>query len=167
MLRIQVQGTELEFEHSLVSLSKWESIHEKPFFSWREDETKTVEEMLNYFEQMLISPANCRELVQHLTPEDHMTLVEYINSSRTATVVRELQEQKGPKENVTSELIYYWMVTFNIPFEAETWHLNRLMTLVRICGVKNSKPQKQPTTKTVQDMRAMNEARRKALGTSG
>ena len=167
MLRIQVQGTELEFEHSLVSLSKWESIHEKPFFSWREDETKTVEEMLNYFEQMLISPANCRELVQHLTPEDHMTLVEYINSSRTATVVRELQEQKGPKENVTSELIYYWMVTFNIPFEAETWHLNRLMTLVRICGVKNSKPQKQPASKTAATYRELNEARKKKLGTSG
>jgi len=167
VLRIKVQGTELEFEHSLVSLSKWESIHEKPFFSWRKDDTKTQEEMLSYFEQMLISPVGRTDLVAILTPEDHVALVEYINSSQTATTVREVQQKSGPKENVTSELIYFWMISFEIDWEAQNWHLNRLMTLIRICSVKNSKPQKQPASSTAAKYREMNEARRKKLGTSG
>ena len=167
MLKLDAQGTKLEFEHSLVSLSKWESVHEKPFFSWRDDDTKTTEEMLSYFEQMLIAPEGCTELVSNLTPDDHVALVQYINSNRTATVVQEIQQKPGRKENVTSELIYYWMITFEIPFEAQTWHLNRLMTLIRICGVKNSKPQKQPATSTAAKYREMNEARKKKLGTPG
>lgn len=167
MFSIEVQGTRLEFEHSLVSLSNWEAIHEKPFFSWKKDDTKTNAEMISYFEQMLISPADRTDLIAYLTPEDQLGLVEYINSKRTATIVREVQEKPGPKENVTSELVYYWMISFNIPFEAATWHLNRLMMLIRVCGVKNSKPQKQPASSVAAKYREMNERRRKELGTSG
>lgn len=167
MLSIEVQGTRLEFEHSLVSLSKWESVHEKPFFSWRKDETKTHEEMMSYFEQMLVSPTDCRQLVAQLEPKDQVALVEYINSSRTATVVREINQKPGPKENVTSELIYFWMISFEIDWEAQHWHLNRLMTLIRVCGVKNSKPQKQPASSTAAKYRELNEARKKQLGTRG
>ena len=127
MLSLEVQGTKLEFEHSLVSLSKWESIHEKPFFSWRKDDTKTQEEMISYFEEMLISPADRTDLVSLLTPQQQVAVVEYINSERTATTVREVQQKPGPKENVTSELIYYWMISFEIDWEAQHWHLNRLM----------------------------------------
>jgi len=139
---IVVQGTRLEFEHSLVSLSKWESIHEKPFFSWSDTDTKTNEEMLSYFEQMLVSPLDRVDLVQMLEPKDQVALVEYINSKRTATVVQDIQQKPGRKENVTSELIYYWMLTAQINWDAQHWHLNRLMTLIRICSVKNTKPQK-------------------------
>ena len=167
MLSLEVQGTKLEFEHSLVSLSKWESIHEKPFFSWRKDDTKTQEEMISYFEEMLISPADRTALVSLLTPQQQVAVVEYINSERTATTVREVQQKPGPKENVTSELIYYWMISFEIDWEAQHWHLNRLMTLIRICSVKNSKPQKQPASSTAAKYREMNEARKKKLGTSG
>lgn len=167
MLSLEVQGTKLEFEHSLVSLSKWESIHEKPFFSWRKDDTKTQEEMISYFEEMLISPADRTDLVSLLTPQQQVAVVEYINSERTATTVREVQQKPGPKENVTSELIYYWMISFEIDWEAQHWHLNRLMTLIRICSVKNSKPQKQPASSTAAKYREMNEARKKKLGTSG
>lgn len=167
MLSIEVKGTKLEFEHSLVSLSKWEEIHEKPFFAWNKDDTKTTEEMLSYFEQMLVSPADRTDLVSQLKPEDYLTLVEYINASRTATVVREVQQKPGPKENVTSELIYYWMIAFQIPFEAKTWHLNRLMTLVRVCGVKNSKPEKQSPAAAAARYRELNAQRRKQMGTSG
>jgi hypothetical protein len=167
VLSIDVQGTRLVFEHSLVSLSKWESIYEKPFFSWNEEETKTNEEMFVYFEQMLVSPAHAVDLIPKLTPDQQMELVKYINSSSTATVVRDINKKPGPKENVTSELIYYWMLSFKIPFEAESWHLNRLMTLIRICGVKNTKPQKQPASTTAATFRELNEARKKKLGTSG
>lgn len=167
MLNIDVEGTKLEFEHSLVSLSKWEEIHEKPFFSWRPDDTKTNEEMISYFEQMLVSPADRTDLIAKLTEKQQVALVQYINASRTATVVREIQQKPGSKENVTSELIYYWMISFQIPFEAKTWHLNRLTTLVRICSVKNSKPQKQPTSAVVSNYREENERRRKLLGTTG
>jgi len=167
VLSLEVQGTKLEFEHSLVSLSKWESIHEKPFFSWKKDDTKTQEEMISYFEEMLISPAGRKDLVSLLAPEQQVALVEYINSERTATTVREVQQKPGPKENVTSELIYYWMISFEIDWEAQHWHLNRLMTLIRICSVKNSKPQKQPASSTAAKYRELNEARKKKLGTSG
>lgn len=167
MLNIDLEGTRLEFEHSLVSLSKWESIHEKPFFAWKKDDQRTHDEMVSYFEQMLVEPAGRTDLISKLTPEDHMTLVTYINTSCTATVVREVQNKPGPKENVTSELVYYWMISLNIPFEAETWHLNRLMTLIRICGVKGGKPQKQPASTVASKYRELNEQRKKQMGTSG
>jgi hypothetical protein len=123
--------------------------------------------MLSYFEQMLVSPQDRTDLISKLTPEDHMTLVEHINASRTATVVREVQSKPGPKENVTSELIYYWMISLQIPFEAERWHLNRLMTLIRVCGVKSTKPTKQPASTVAAKYRELNEQRKKQLGTSG
>lgn len=167
MLNIEVQGIRLEFEHSLVSLSKWEEIHKKPFFAWSDEDKKTHLEMLSYFECMLVSPEDRTDLIEKLTPEEHMALVEYINEERTATVVREIQTKPGPKENVTSELIYYWMIAFEIPWEAKTWHLSRLMTLVRVCGVKQSKPQKQSASSVASKYREMNEARRKQMGTSG
>lgn len=167
MLNIEVEGIRLEFEHSLESLSKWESIHEKPFFAWKKEDKRTYEEMLSYFEQMLVKPSDRTDLIEKLSPEHHVAIVEYINASRTATIVRETQKRAGPKENVTSELIYFWMISLNIPFEAQTWHLNRLMTLIRICGVKNSKPQKQPASSVAAKYRELNEQRKKQLGTSG
>lgn len=167
MLNIEVQGHRLEFEHSLVSLSKWEGIHKKPFFAWSDEDKKTHAEMLSYFECMLVSPEGRIDLIAMLTPEQHITLVEYINEERTATIVREVKQKPGPKENVTSELIYYWLIAFEIPWQAETWHLSRLMTLVRVCGIKNSKPEKKPSSSVAATYREMNEARRKQMGTSG
>ena len=167
MLNIDVNRTTLMFEHSLVSLSKWESIHEKPFFSWTKEDSKTNAEMLSYFEQMLISPADRPELINELTNEDHVAIVEYINSARTATVVRDVQSRPGQRENVTSELVYYWMISFQIPFEAQHWHLNRLMTLIRVCGAKNTKPEKQSASSVAARYRDLNAERRKALGTKG
>lgn len=167
MFNVEVMGTQLEFEHSLVSLSKWESIHEKPFFAWNKNDTKTEEEMISYFKCMLVSPVDKAYLVSEMSPKQQIALVEYINSSRTATTVREIQSKPGAKENVTSELIYYWMISFNIPFEAQHWHLNRLVTLVRVCGAKNSPPQKMSASAAAAKYRELNEQRRKQLGTKG
>lgn len=167
MFNVEVKGTRLEFEHSLVSLSKWEAKHEKPFFAWRKDDTKTEAEMISYFECMLVSPQDKVYLVKEMKPDDQVALVEYINSSRTATIVREVNSKPGQRENVTSELIYYWMISFNIPFECENWHLNRLITLVRVCGAKNAPPQKMSKSEGIADMRRLNAERRKKLGTKG
>lgn len=167
MFSIEVMGTQLEFEHSLVSLSKWESIYEKPFFAWNKDDTKTNEEMLVYFECMLVSKVEKPGLVRKMASKDQIRLVEYINSSRTATTVREIQSKPGARENVTSELIYYWMISFNIPFEAQYWHLNRLITLVRVCGAKNAPPKRMSDSERVAQMRELNEQRRKQFGTKG
>lgn len=167
MLKLVVQDIPLEFEHSLVSLSKWEAIHERPFFAWDDKDSKTHDQMISYFEQMLVSPAGRTELIEELSPKDHNTLVDYINKSNTATIVHEVASKPGRRENVTSELIYYWMISFNVPFEAQHWHLNRLMTLIRVCGVKNSKPQKRSSGSVAQQYREANEARKKKLGTSG
>lgn len=175
MLVLTIGGKDLRFEHSLVSLSEWEGFYEKPFFSVREDQTKTTEEFLKYFEFML-SPLDFkhRKLLKDSKGEPSFTadqlteLVEYINADRTATVVREIQNKPGPKENVTSELIYYWLVAFKIDFwPTDTWHLNRLLMLVRVCGVKNAPATKKSRGQMVQDYRKLNEERRKKLGTTG
>lgn len=168
MLSIDVDGTQLMLEHSLLSLSKWESIHEKPFFARRKDENRTFEEMISYFECMVVSPKNRTELIGKLDEEQHKDIVNYINASRTASTVNEIHKDRpGSRENVTSELIYYWMIAFEIPFSCETWHLNRLMMLIRICGVKQEKPKKRSSGSIASQYREMNAMRRRDLGSAG
>lgn len=169
MLKLEIQGTELEFEHSLVALSKWESRHQKPFFAWSEEDARTEIEILSYFECMVIDPPPfCSEMMWLLKPEQKLALVEYMNSPQTATTVREIKSTPGMKENVTTELIYYWMVAFKIPFHpTETWHINRLMMLVRVCSAKQAPPEKMDKNAAAQQMRELNEQRKRKLGTSG
>jgi hypothetical protein len=158
---------ELQFEHSLVSLSDWEAEYEKPFFSAE----LTNDEMLRYFECMLVRPQKQRHLVRLLTPEQLQSLSLYIGKSRTATTVREIQNRTGKSENVTSELIYYWLVMFKIPFKpTDEWHLNRLLMLVKVCGHKQAPAKKQSResqAQRIQSMRELNEQRKKERGTSG
>lgn len=170
MITFMINDAELDFEHSLVSLSEWESEFEKPFYPPNKNEERTEEELLRYFELMFIGSREHQPLVQLLTPDQHLLLVRYIAKSRTATTVREVQRNRGVKENITSELIYYWMVAFAIPFKpTDEWHLNRLLTLVKVCSAKQAPPSKSKQSKAslAQSMRAENELRRKQLGTSG
>jgi hypothetical protein len=171
VITLTVQEVKLNFEHSLVSLSEWEAEYEKPFFTpMKGEEEKTEAELLKYFEFMLVGCEEHRHLIQLLTPEQQLRLANYINKPRTATTIREIQQARGPRENPTSELIYYWMVSFKIPFQpTETWHLNRLLMLVRVCGVKQAPPPKgrQNRAKLAQSMREINEQRRQKYGTSG
>lgn len=171
MLTLEVQGIRLEFEHSLVALSKWEAKYEKPFFAWTNDDKdkRTHEEMLEYFRFMLVNPPLDSDLlIRLLNPSQHIELVEYINSPQTATIVREIASKPGPRENVTTELMYYWMVAFKIPFQpTETWHINRLMTLVRVCSAKQAPPEKMDSKTAAQQMRELNEQRKRELNTKG
>lgn len=167
MLELQVTNdgkpVTLKFEHSLLSVSKWEAKHKKAFLGSAQ---KTPEELIEYYEYMLVYPTN-KSLVYLLEPEQLKELTDYINDSRTASSVPEIATKQTPKETVTSELIYYWMVGLEIPFEAEKWHLSRLLMLIRITNFKNSPPEKQNKATMIERMRALNEERKKQFNTKG
>jgi hypothetical protein len=153
----------VDLEHSLVSLSKWESIHEKPFLGRDE---KTPEEILSYVECMILAPEDSPEIVYDLSEADFRKINEYIEAKRSATTFPDTKA--GPsREIITSELIYYWMVAYNIPFECENWHLSRLLTLVRICNIKNQSPKKMSKGDMLRQRRELNAQRRSQYGTSG
>lgn len=168
MFTLKINDKDLRFEHSLVSLSEWEGEYEKPFFSHGKGETKSDDELTHYFEFMLVSDYKKRHLVRLMGPEQRLALAEYINAGRSATIVKDIPGKKGPIENVTSELIYYWMISFKIPFKpSDDWHLNRLLMLVKVCGVKQATPDKRNSKEIAKDYRSVNEERRKKLGTKG
>lgn len=157
-------GDELQLEHSLVSLSKWESIHEKPFLDSQE---KTGEELLSYVDCMLLSLNPPGDFLLRLSKENFEEINAYIDRKMTATWFSEIQPRTTNQEKVTSELVYYWMTVFHIPFECETWHLNRLFTLIRICNIKQDKPKKMSKSEMARRNRELNEKRKREMGTKG
>jgi hypothetical protein len=157
-------GFELQLEHSLVSLSKWEAIHEKPFLESKE---KTPEELLSYIECMVVTQNPPEDFLLRCSKENVEEIQAYIERKMTATWFSEIQPQSRSYEIVTSELIYHWMTVFNIPFECQHWHLNRLFTLLRICNIKQDKPQKMSRAEIARRNRELNEQRKAQLGTKG
>jgi hypothetical protein len=155
---------ELELEHSLISLSKWESKHKKPFLG---DSDKSPQELLNYVEAMILTPVYPEDLFQRFSIENFREVNQYIESTESATTFGSMPSRKGRGEVITSELIYYWMVAFTIPFECERWHLNRLFALIRICNIKNSKPQKMSRSEVAARNRELNAQRRAQYNTRG
>lgn len=154
----------LELEHSLVSLSKWESIYEKPFLG---PHTMSTDEVFGYIKAMLITPSVPEEVFYRLSQENIDAINDYINRKMTATWFQDMPSSGKAGETITSELIYYWMTAYTIPLECENWHLNRLFTLIRIANVKNSKPKKMSTSEIAARNRALNEQRKAAMGTTG
>lgn len=161
---ISLRPTTLQLEHSLIAISRWESKWKKPFLV---DQVKTREETLDYFSCMSLSTSVDELAFQNLTQEQFQQIQEYILDPMTATTFSESGLSKKTSEQVTSELIYYWMTTYNIPFEAQKWHINRLLTLIRVCTVKNSPEKKMSPRAAASMQRELNEKRRKALGTKG
>lgn len=153
----------LELEHSLVSLSKWEAKWEVPFLG---AEAKTNEQVLDYV-QMMFSGTNFPEkLLDKFTAKNYTEINEYINAKMSATWFNE-DHKPVSSESVTSELIYYWMISLGIPFECQHWHLNRLLTLIKVCNIKNAPKKKMSNRDIAQRNRDLNAQRRKELGTSG
>lgn len=161
---IYTQERVLRLEHSLVSISKWEAKWQKPFLS---DNEKTVDEIVDYIRCMTITQSVDPEVYKCLTDNNMREINTYIDSPMTATTFNNMRNQAGSREVITSEIIYYWMVTFNIPFECEKWHLNRLLTLIKVCNVKNNPPKKMSKQEIMNRNKQLNAERRKRLNTNG
>lgn len=153
----------LQLEHSLVSISKWESTWHKPFLS---DKEKSPEEILDYVRCMTITQNVGPDVYLRLTEQNFLDINSYIENSMTATTFSN-DKRSGGREIITSEIIYYWMISFNIPFECQKWHLNRLLTLIKVCNIKNNPPKKMSKTEMMNRNRALNAARKQQLNTKG
>lgn len=154
----------LQLEHSLISLSKWESKWCKSFLSTKE---LSREENMDYIRCMTITKNVSPDIYRRLTNQHIDQINEYIKAPMTATTFREGRGAKGRKRIITAELIYYWMVTFNIPVEFQKWHLNRLLTLIRVCEIENSPKKKQSANDILRENAALNAARKAQLKTKG
>lgn len=161
---INIKEQKIQLEHSLVSLSKWESKWHKPFLT---DKPKTPEETLDYIKFMTITQ-NVKDEVYLALNNDHITQInEYIADPMTATTIHDNNQKRINNEQITAELIYFWMISLNIPFKCEKWHLNRLITLVKVCNIKNEPPKKMSKRDIMSRNAALNAARRKQLNTKG
>ena len=171
---VQTKPMTLCLEHSLVSLSKWEAHFRKPYLS---TDNKTKEEILYYIKCMTITQNVDPKVYELLGEEDFRQINEYISDTATATWFTEKKAEgsapvKQNKQIITSELIYYWMVSYRIPFECQKWHLNRLLTLIRICNVEEAKQSgknggKMSKRDILSQNKALNAARRQKLNTKG
>lgn len=168
---VTIKGRRIQLEHSLISISKWESKWKKAFL--KKDPERSVNQIRDY--------VRCMTLTQNVDPKVYLNLSgkilheinEYINDPMSATVLNNMGQSQGAinRDTVTSELIYYWMVSYQIPFECQKWHLNRLLKLIEVCNVKSSSPTK-PMTRAQKKAQAkhwssLNAARRAKLGSGG
>lgn len=162
-------AVELELEHSLVSLSKWEAQWEKPFLS---PDPKSTEETVSYIRIMTLTPDIPPEVYERLSNDNILQVNNYLEAKMTATWFNERRKVGSlKKEIVTAEIIYHWMLTFNIPFDRENWHLNRLITLIKVTNEKNASSDKKANKMSPQEIaqrnRELNAQRQAAYGTSG
>lgn len=161
---INTRATTLKLEHSLISLKRWESKWCKPFLS---DKEKTPEEIIDYVKCMTINKDVDPHVYLGLTNSMLDEIGEYIRSPRTATWFSDSSSSSPSREVITAEIIYYWMITLNIPESFSKWHLNELLTLIRVCEEKN-KPQKKMSKKEILSRNAeLNRARREAMHSKG
>lgn len=154
----------LTLEHSLVSLSKWESIFEKPFLS---NTPKTPEETLRYIHLMILSPEVPLDFLSKLSSENFSEINAYINAKMTATTFSNYGPQKSSREIITSEVIYHWMFALGVPIEFENRHLNTLLTTLQVISRKNTPAKKLSKSEILRRNAELNAQRRAALGTSG
>ncbi len=161
------KGKSLSLEHSLISISKWESKWKKPFLDSKEI---SIEEFLDYIRFMTIEKRVDDKIYYGITQKDILRIKDYIDDPMTATWFskdsRASKVRKKP-QTVTSELIYYWMIEYDIPFECEKWHLNRLLTLIKICEEKNTPAKKLTKKELGSHYQSLNAANRKKFNSRG
>jgi hypothetical protein len=159
---INFEPVTIKLEHSLISIQKWEAKWHKSFLS----SEHTAEEMLDYFRCMSLDPNIDPNFTLRLTQKEINQIQEYMQNPMTATTFGNQRPQVGPNRIVTAEIIYYWMTGLNIPFDCAKWHINQLMTLIKVCSIK-SNPQKMSKKEAGAQRAALNKARRAQLGSSG
>ena len=161
---IYIKETTLRLEHSLVSLAKWESKWKKPFLN---ESDKTQEMFIDYVKCMTITQNVDQLVYQSLTVQNLKDIQAYIDDSMTATWFSKNMQNKKSNEIVTAELIYYWMIALQIPMECQKWHLNRLLTLVQVCNIKNQPAKKMKKGDILKRNSSINAARRQAMNSKG
>lgn len=161
------KGASIVMEHSLLSLAKWESKYHKPFLT---DGEKSLEETIEYYKCMTITQNVDPSAYQNITPAISRQIDDYMSDTMSATTFHEFPGS-GKKSNdgsfISAEIIYYWMISLNIPFECQKWHLNRLMTLIRVVTEKNAPTKKIPKSDLLARQRRLNEERKRKFNTSG
>lgn len=167
---VYTKSCKLVLEHSLISISKWEAMTGKRFLS--ELIEKTNEEIKLYVKCMTMNGPIDDMVYETLSNKNYEEINDYINSPMSATTFSSLNVKSDSingheSDNISSELIYYWMITFNIPFECQKWHINRLLTLIRICTIKNQPAKKMSQKETLQNFAAINAARRAKMNSKG
>lgn len=161
---VYTKAQTFRLEHSLISISKWESKWHKPFLK---EDGRTHEEELDYVRCMVIDQEPDEGTLHSLTNQQLKDVFSYVNDSMTATWFNERDKKPPSRKIITSELIYYWMVALQIPFSCEKWHLNRLLTLIKICNIENSPKKKQSKKEQMAERRSLNAARRQKYHTKG
>lgn len=160
---IYVESETLSLEHSLIAISKWEAKYCKPFFG---RDRKTNEEVLEYIKCMTVNKVKNPLIYSCLSTESLTEISNYIESKQSATWFSE-NKNGSPREVITSELIYYWMIACNIPFECQKWHINRLLTLVRVCQMKQQDPKKMSQSDMLRQRAKLNAERKAKMHTHG
>ena len=163
---VYLPSRELILEHSLVSISKWESKWHKSFLN---TDDKRFDEVMDYIKCMCVEELEDENDLYRLSEENVSDINAYIQDSMTATTFSDFSDNKNAKsrEIITSEIIYYWMIANNIPFECQYWHLNKLLTLIKVCSIKNSPEKKMSTSEILSRNKALNAARRKKMNSKG
>lgn len=161
---IPIEETTLQLEHSLISLSKWESKWKIPFLA---DNEKTNEQMIDYIRCMSINKNVDPNVYSTLSNDLIQEVNDYIENPMTATWFNENDRNPMNREIVTAEIIYYWMIVQNIPFECQKWHLNRLLTLIRVCSIKNAPEKKMSKRELINRNRELNKQRRSKANSKG
>lgn len=161
---VNPEYTTLQLEHSLISISKWESKWHKPFLSKKE---KTSEETIDYIRCMTITQNVSPIVYSKLSSANIQEINAYINDSMTATFFSENKKKSSKQVIVTSEVIYYWMIVLRIPMECQKWHLNRLLTLIKVCNEKNAPTKKMSRDEIISRNVALNEERKRKMNTKG
>lgn len=155
---IYTKETKLKLEHSLISLKKWESKWHKPFLTT----DKSYEELIDYIKCMTIEPIKDEIVYKAIPRSTFYIIIDYIKDPMTATWFSKASEDKlksNKKETITNEIIYYWMIELGIPFECQKWHINQLLTLIKVIQLKSSSSKmSKKDEKTQRDM--LNKQRR-------
>lgn len=160
---VEVRETTLILEHSLISVTKWESKWHKPYLS-REEKTK--EEVLDYIRCMTLNSVD-PNVYYALSDSNISEIVEYIKNPMTATTFKK-ENKRLSREIITNELIYYWMTALNIPFDpCQKWHLSRLLTLIEVCSIKNQPPKNMSKSDVMRQYKSLNAQRRARLHSKG